>query len=123
MTDDDFEERAAILEFDGGLPRAWAESLARLATSPRPGAYLPERWETIVSDAHRLVDGHWRRLEAVGLGPADVRELIRLIDGRDIVAVGMGDVTVRMPAGNRVKIFMRPRIGQPPVWQEGRRAA
>ncbi len=36
-----FEERAAIVEFDGGLPRAHAEVLAALHTAPKPPRRLP----------------------------------------------------------------------------------
>ncbi len=37
-----FEERAAILEFDAGLPRAEAERLARVAVRERPMGARPE---------------------------------------------------------------------------------
>ncbi|MBP2229646.1 hypothetical protein J2847_002945 [Azospirillum agricola] len=120
---DDFEERAAMMEFEAGLPRAWAESLARLATANKPGAYLPERWAVIVGDAHRLIAGHVARFVSFGWEPADVKELIPRLDGREIVSVSMDHVAVRMPAGNIARIHIRPRIGQPPTWQEGRRAA
>ncbi|MBF0110881.1 MAG: hypothetical protein HQL76_17070 [Magnetococcales bacterium] len=39
-----FEERAAIIEHEGGIPREWAEELARLCTRPRPENFSPERW-------------------------------------------------------------------------------
>lgn len=120
---DDFEERAAIMEFDGKLPRMWAESLARLATAEKPGAYEPERWAIIVEDAHRLVIGHHARMDMLGLTPADVRELLPMIKGRDVVSVDLGDVTVRMPGGGKARIYLRPRPGGAARWDEGRRSA
>jgi hypothetical protein len=36
MTDADYEERAAIMEFDANLPRVEAERLARLDTVRQP---------------------------------------------------------------------------------------
>jgi len=38
------EERAAIAEYDGGAPRAWAEALARLDPNKPPGDVPPRRW-------------------------------------------------------------------------------
>ncbi|MBF0400561.1 MAG: hypothetical protein HQL90_07305 [Magnetococcales bacterium] len=53
---DDFEERAAIIEFDGGIPRQWAEGLARLCTMPRPSGFDPKRWAGIVHVAGAFAD-------------------------------------------------------------------
>src|SRR3712207_762433 len=38
-----FEELAAVLEFDGGLPREWAEAMARLETF-YPAGSNAEQW-------------------------------------------------------------------------------
>jgi hypothetical protein len=37
------EERAAIIEYDGGAPRAWAEALARLDPNKPPSGIRPSR--------------------------------------------------------------------------------
>ena len=34
---DAIEERAAIVEFDGGIARGWAEAFARMCSGPPPG--------------------------------------------------------------------------------------
>lgn len=119
--DDEYEERAAIIEHDGGLPKRWAEPLARLLTAPKPGAYLPERWEIIKSDAAELVGRNWARLDTVGWSPADVKALIPMIDGRRILAIHMGDLVVEMPNGSKATICRRPVIDGPANWNEGRR--
>src|ERR1700730_2685598 len=38
------EERAAIIEYDGGILRAWAEGFARLDAIKPPGDVPPRRW-------------------------------------------------------------------------------
>jgi hypothetical protein len=39
------EERAAIAEFDGGLPRPLAEAVARMEVCPPPPGTPPRRWQ------------------------------------------------------------------------------
>ena len=42
---DEIEERAAIAEYDGKLPRVLAEALARLEVCPPPPGTQPRRWQ------------------------------------------------------------------------------
>ena len=54
------EERAAILEYDAGLPRAWAEGAARLlAGLPPPARCAPWRWQQLRDDAAELIRAGW----------------------------------------------------------------
>ena len=53
------EERAAVAEFDGGAPRAWAEGLARLDPDKPPGDVSPGRWLCFIDDCGRFLDGGW----------------------------------------------------------------
>jgi hypothetical protein len=67
------EERAAIAEYDGGAPRAWAEALARLDPNEPPGDVPPRRWLRFVDDCGRFLDGGWAgRAAAFGWGPLDL---------------------------------------------------
>jgi hypothetical protein len=67
------EERAAIAEYDGGAPRAWAEALARLDANKPPGDVPPRRWLRFVDDCGRFLDGGWAaRAAAFGWGPLDL---------------------------------------------------
>lgn len=118
---DAFEERAALMEFDGGLTRPWAESLARLATAPKPGAYEPERWGQVVTDAARFVAGHLPRIVANGWTVEDVRGLLPMLMGREVVTVGMADVTVIQLSGAMGRIYRRPNPGGAARWDEGKR--
>ena len=68
-----FDERAGIIEFDGGAPRAWAEALARLDPNKPPGDVPPRRWLRFVDDCGRFLDGGWaERAAAFGWGPLDL---------------------------------------------------
>jgi hypothetical protein len=52
----DWQERAAIVEFDASIPRQWAEGFAKLCTMPRPLAFSQRRWARIVNDAGHFID-------------------------------------------------------------------
>lgn len=70
---DAHDERAAIIEFDGGAPRAWAEALARLDPNKPPGDVPPRRWLCFIDDCGRFLDGGWvARATAFGWGPLDL---------------------------------------------------
>jgi hypothetical protein len=70
---DDEEERAAIVEHDGGIPRAWAEGFARLDPA-RPPADVPRhRWLRFVDDVGLFLDGSFCAVAtALGWGPYDL---------------------------------------------------
>jgi hypothetical protein len=61
-----FDERAAIAEFEGGIPRAWGEGFARLQTMARPARMRPDRWQEMIDDAGRFLD-RWA-VKAAALG-------------------------------------------------------
>jgi hypothetical protein len=68
-----FDERASIIEFDGGAPRAWAEALARLDPNKPPGDLPPRRWLRFIDDCGRFLDGGWAARAAIlGWGPLDL---------------------------------------------------
>ena len=120
---DAFDERSAILEHDGKLPRDWAEALARLDTASTPPAYAADQWRRLVADAFALIGAWLHRIEANDWAPDDVRGLIPLIQGREVIAVGRGDVTVQAPGFAPEKIYHRPATNGPARWDIGRRAA
>lgn len=70
---DNNEERAAIVEHDGKIPRAWAEGFARL-DGFRPPADVPIwRWQIFVDDCGRFLDSGWaKQAAALGWGPFDL---------------------------------------------------
>jgi hypothetical protein len=67
------EERAAIAEHDGGIPRAWAEGFARLHPDRPPADVPAKRWLTFVDDVGRFLDTAFCAVAlALGWGPHDL---------------------------------------------------
>lgn len=124
---EDFEERAAIIEFDAGVPREWAEGYARLCTIPRDPDFTEERWLRLIDDSGRFLDRWavqvaamgWRTLEVFGVHPdkpdarTDLKGLVPFIDGREVVAVSADSVTVQTPSGAHQQIFRRSDLQSP----------
>lgn len=55
--EDDFIERAAIAEYDGGLSRPHAEALAAIQTIERPAGISKEQMSEIIDRAAYVLDG------------------------------------------------------------------
>ncbi len=118
-----WEERAAHLEFDGGLPRGWAEHFARLIVGEPPGDFSPTRWQAALDgaltfadqwarEAHRL---GWVADEVFGLHPTapaarvDCRGLAWLLgDGSEVVAMDRSGAEIRTPGGGRQRYYRKP---------------
>lgn len=56
-----YEERAAILEYDGGLTRAVAEGMAKIQLAHPPAGADPADWSWYVDQASRIMDAHLAR--------------------------------------------------------------
>ncbi len=130
----DFEERAAIIEFDAGVPREWAEGYARLCTIPRDPDFTEERWVRLIDDAGRFLDRWavqvaamgWTTLEVFGVHPnkpdarTDMKGLVPCIGGAEVVAVSADSVTIQTPSGSRQRIFRRAddqSLGRVRLWE------
>jgi hypothetical protein len=64
------DERAAIVEFEVGVPRAWAQGFAALCTIPAPGGFSPERWQRIIDATGTFLD-RWAA-DAIACGWSDI---------------------------------------------------
>ena len=117
------EERAAIVEHDGGVLRAWAEGFARLDTSKPPGDVPPLRWLRFIDDCGRFLDGGWAsRAAQFGWGPLDLfgcdrkrpfarvdhLGLLWLLKGGTIVELHRGRAVVQTAGGVRQTYRRRP---------------
>jgi hypothetical protein len=117
------EERAAIIEYDGGAPRPWAEALARLAPAKPPSDVPPERWLRFIDDCGLFLDGGWaERAADLGWGPLDLfgcdRErpfarkdhlgLLWLLDGGTIVELHRDRAIIEKESGARQSYQRRP---------------
>ena len=125
-------ERAGIIEFDGRVPREWAEGYARLLNQPAPADVAPDRWQTFVDDCGRFLDS-WA-VQAAALG-WDVRDLFGLADtkpearvdlagllwllrGRELVALTDRTAAIMTPSGAVQHFYRRdPGPGQTLAWE------
>jgi len=130
---DAFEERAAIIEYDGGIPREWAEGFAKLCTMPCPPAYRPQRWMRLIDDAGHFVDNWapvakkfgWTTEQVFGVDATAPeachasRGLISLLDGRRIIEM-YADRVVAVPrfGGSPITIGRCQHSGRA-LWELG----
>jgi len=127
---EDFEERAAITEFDAGIPREWAEAFARVQCAAPLAGYTPERWLALIDDggrfldrwAARAMDLGWSSSDCFGLDPkapearVDKMGLVPLIDGREVVAITDASAVLQGWNGSRMTYHRRNRGGVP-LWE------
>ena len=67
------EERAAIVEHNGKIPREWAEGFARLHPERPPGDVPPKRWQRFVDDVGLFLDSPFCAVAAaLGWRPYDL---------------------------------------------------
>lgn len=51
-----FEERAAIIEFDGKTPRQWAEAFAQILAASKPAGVAEVDWTWFLTTCGRMID-------------------------------------------------------------------
>jgi hypothetical protein len=111
------EERAAVVEHDGGLPREWAEALARLDPSRAPADVPPKRWVVFLNDCGRFLDDGWAQ-HATGFGwtPFDLfgcdrhkpfaridrAGLLWLLNGRKLLALTVDSAAIGTASGGKL---------------------
>lgn len=128
----DFEERAAIIEHDGGIPREWAEGFARLDAMKPLAGFHQDRWRQLIDDAGRFIDRWaataaamgWSAVDVFGLHPRapaaryDGMGLVPLISGGEVVAIEVGHATIRTPGGSCLTYYLRRQTSTGvPVWE------
>ena len=118
------EERAAIVEYDAGAPRAWAEALARLDPACPRCDMPPKRWLQFIDDCRRFLDDGWAVCaERLGWGPLDLfgcdrtkpfaridrAGLLWLLNGRKLLALSADAAAIATASGGY--LTFRPRTG------------
>jgi hypothetical protein len=113
-----FDERAGIIEYDGGAPRTWAEALARLDPARPPCDTPPKRWLQFVDDCGRFIDDGWAACaERLGWTPLDLfgcnrtkpfarlnqAGLLWLLDGRKLHGLAGDAAVIATPSGGTLK--------------------
>jgi hypothetical protein len=127
------DERAAIIEIDGGAPRDWAEALTRLDPTKPPGDVSPKRWLQFVDDCSRFVDDGWaQRALDLGWTPyelfgcdrlrpierVDRAGLLWLLDGRKVRALSADRAVIAVDRGQSLTFYKRRHeTGQILAWE------
>jgi len=122
------EECAAIIEYDGGAPPAWAEGFARLNPNKPPADVPVKRWLRFIDDCARFLDAGWAgKAAALGWGPfhlfgcdrkrpftrLDNMGLIWFLNGGRIIELHRDRVTIETRMGARQCYRLRPiEVGQ-----------
>ena len=127
---EELEERAAIVEFDAGVPREWAEGFAKLCCMPKPGGIGPRQWQQLIDNAGTFIDRFasqaaslgWDTASVFGCHPVaptarlDLAGLVFLIGDGEIIAITTMTAKIRT-AGGSVLTYQRhePTLGEPHV--------
>jgi hypothetical protein len=127
------QERAAIVEYDGGIPRAWAEGFARLHPDRPPGDVPVKRWHTFVDDIGRFLDSPFCAVAtALGWGPLDLfscdrdRPFARVncvgllwrLNGDKLIALSENTATIEKPTRARQIYRRKPaEAGRVLAWE------
>lgn len=129
----DFEERAAIIQYEAGVPRDWAEGYARLLCIERPEAISPRRWQQILDDggyflerwARQAAQLDWSLLEVFGVSPKapehrlDMLGLVPSLCGCRVVMLTAEAATIQAGPDHTLRIFRRVERGGRPIWELG----
>ena len=133
LQDHGTEERAAIIEHDGRIPREWAEGYARLDPD-HPPADVPSRcWQQFIDDTRRFLNGGFAETAAaLGWGSHDLfgcdrdRPFARidqaglcwLIVGNQLVDISESAATIETWSGVRQRYRRKPsEPGRVPAWK------
>lgn len=137
--EDEHDERAAIIEYEAGAPREWAEGAAKLMTMPVPIGYPPKRWHELQNAAGVFIDKFatqaaalgWSALDIFGCDPVSPFErldraglLLLLHVDEAIVAVTGCSVTTRSRTGSVLRYYRAQRqTGAALIWSIDRPSA
>ena len=119
---DDVNERAALIEYGAGMPRAWAEGYAALSSMPAPAGFSSERWSRIVDAAGNFIDRYagvaiecgWSDLDVFGCDPDrpdarfDCMGLVLLLDRCEIIGIDEDGADLVTETGTRQRYRRRP---------------
>jgi len=114
---------SAIVEHEGGVPRAWAEGFARLHPDRPPGDVPVKRWLRFIDDIGLFLDSGWaEQAAALGWGPYDLfgcdrdrpfaridqAGLLWLLNGDKLIALTEDAATIETRTGARQTYRRKP---------------
>jgi hypothetical protein len=118
----DLEERAALVEFETGGSRSWAEGFAALSTMPAPTGFSARRWQRIIDATGAFLDRWaneaarlgWNDLDIFSVNPDrpdarfDCMGLVLLLDRAEVIALDHEGATLRTQTGSELRYRRRP---------------
>ncbi|MCH8172267.1 MAG: hypothetical protein IIA70_03055 [Proteobacteria bacterium] len=118
-------ERAAIHEYEGGLPREWAEAFANLQFMDRPDQYTTAEWEEVINDAGLFADKWAARARDLGWTIMDIfavhksgsrkrldgEGVILSLRGNKVIAITADHIIIETSTGARQRVC-KPTAGQ-----------
>lgn len=133
----DFEERAAVVEYQAGVPREWVEGYSRLQCLPPPPDISPKRWQQIIDDGGRFLDQWadqanrlgWTTLEVFGISlrapeqRLDMRGLVPALGGHRIIMLTAVAATIEVQRNRQLRVFRKSEDGAVPIWHLSERNA
>ena len=131
---ENFDERAALVQYGADVPRDWADGVARLATAAPPAGFSTETWRAVVDDGAHFLDDWGRKASQLGWSALDVfgvstqpprmrcelAGLLPLIAGRTVVEISSSSATIRSPSGDEVVWIRRSHTDAVAVWELAR---
>ena len=119
---DELGERAALIEFGAGVPRAWAEGFAALSTMPAPTGFSSARWQRIVDAAggfldrwaSKAIECGWSDIDVFGCDADapdrrfDCMGLVLLLDRVEVVGIDAEGADLQSPDGVMQRYRRRP---------------
>jgi hypothetical protein len=117
--------RAAIVERDAGIPREWADRLARLHPDRPPGNAPPNRWRQFIGDCGRLLGAGliekaaglgWTAIDLFGCNEIkpfariDQMGLLWFIKGGRVASMSMSAAVIETATGARQTYRRKPVV-------------
>lgn len=135
--DEAWEERAAIIEHEAGIPREWAEAFARVCCMPRPASLSAASWQRVIDHAGRMLDSPsilrnlvrygWELEDVFSVHPyapesrQDAKGLLMLMQGAEVVSViNEQAIGLRHEAGGAMLYYRKPLSrtpGRVMIWE------
>ena len=115
-----FDERAAIMEADAGMPREWADTFSAISQASAPGDFEPERWQATLDGMLRFCDEWAGRAAALGWQASEVFAMdlaapaarvdrrglaLSLGGGARVVGIDADGADVEMPSGSHLRFY------------------
>lgn len=101
VDEDGIVERTAIIEVETGVPREWAEAVARLCAMPRPASIPEGRWRQLVDDSARFVECHGAAAAAAGWATLDI---FGCCARRPLARIDMAGATAMLESAEVVRV-------------------